>query len=241
LAKAPWLEGQIENIIADQDPPRDLDELIDRARGGAVPGYDRHHIVEQGPQNGDLSQQQLQSPENIALVPKYKHWRITEYYQKPQEELGGLSPREFLRDKSRGALSVRARCSSEIRGLEMKKDDWTRQSIQDLIAAYLDVSLREAEAVERGETAKVRRLFDERMQLDRSIRARGLQARKSLIPLLEHRNAQVRLNTAKHLLAVAPNEARATLEDLAAHGPSQQRGDAGMCFWYMEKGIFKPT
>ena len=123
----------------------------------------------------------------------------------------------------------------------MKKDDWTRQSIQDLVAAYLDVSLREAEAVERGEAAQVRRLFDKRMQLDRSIRSRGLQARKSLMPLLEHRNAQVRLNAAKHLLAVAPNEARATLKDLAAHGPSQQRGDAGMCFWYMEKGIFKPT
>jgi Domain of unknown function (DUF2019) len=123
----------------------------------------------------------------------------------------------------------------------MKKDDWTSQSIQDLVAAYLDVSLREADAVERGEIAKVRKLFDERMQIDRSIRSRGLQARKSLIPLLKHRNAQVRLNAAKQLLAVAPKEARATLEDLAAHGPSQQRGEAGMCFWYMENGIFKPT
>lgn len=123
----------------------------------------------------------------------------------------------------------------------MKRDDWAKQSIQYLIAAYLDVSLREADAVERCETAKVRRLFDERMKVDRSIRARGLEARKSLMPLLKHRNAQVRLNAAKHLLAVAPNEARATLADLAAHGPSQQRGNAGMCFWYMEKGIFKPT
>jgi Domain of unknown function (DUF2019) len=123
----------------------------------------------------------------------------------------------------------------------MKKGDWAKQSIQDLVAAYLDVSLKEADAVERGETAKVRRLFEKRMQLDRLIRSRGLPARKSLIPLLDHRNAQVRLNAAKHLLAVAPTEARATLEDLAAHGPSQQRGDAGMCFWYMDKGIFKPT
>jgi hypothetical protein len=65
LAKAPWLEGQIENIIADQDPP-----------------------------------QQLQSPENIALVPKYEHWQITNYYQMPQEETGWIPPREYLRGKS---------------------------------------------------------------------------------------------------------------------------------------------
>lgn len=100
LAEAPWLEGQIENILADQDPPSELDELVDRARPGPLPGYNRHHIVEQGRQNDDLSQEQLQSPENIVLVPTYKHWQITNYYQTRQDQLGGLSPREFLRGKT---------------------------------------------------------------------------------------------------------------------------------------------
>lgn len=100
LAEAPWLDGQVENIIADQDPPRDLDELIERAQHGPVRGYNRHHIVEKGKQNNDLSQEGLQSPENIALVPTYKHWKITNYYQLPQEETGWIPPREYLRGKS---------------------------------------------------------------------------------------------------------------------------------------------
>ena len=57
LAEAPWLEGQIDNIIADQDPPSELQELIDRARGDTVRGYNRHHIVEQGKQNDDLTEE----------------------------------------------------------------------------------------------------------------------------------------------------------------------------------------
>jgi len=100
LAEAPWLEGQVENIIADQDPPRDLNELIDRARPGTVPGYNRHHIVEQGGHNAELSDEKLQDADNIALVPTYKHWQITAYYRRQQKRLGGLSPREYLSGKS---------------------------------------------------------------------------------------------------------------------------------------------
>jgi hypothetical protein len=101
VSKAPWLYDQIANILADQDRPRDLDELIERAKQGTHPGYNRHHIVEQGKQNDDLSSVRIQSDDNIALVPTYKHWQITAYYQTPQKKaLGGLTPREYLRGKS---------------------------------------------------------------------------------------------------------------------------------------------
>jgi hypothetical protein len=100
LAEAPWLDRQVENIIADQDPPRELGELIERARYGTAPGYNRHHIVEKGDHNKDLSQEDIQSPENIALVPTYRHWKITNYYQMPQEETDWIPPREYLRGKS---------------------------------------------------------------------------------------------------------------------------------------------
>jgi hypothetical protein len=79
------------------------------------------------------------------------------------------------------------------------------------------------------------------MKIENVLRARGLEARRALLPLLKHRHPQVRLDAAKHLLGIAPEEAQASLEDLAAHGPDQQRGAAGMCLWYVEQGIFKPT
>jgi hypothetical protein len=100
-AAAHALYDQIENIIADQDPPHDLGMLIERARQDGTPrGYNKHHIVEQGKQSDDLPQERIQSDENIALIPTYKHWQISAFYQMPQQELGGLTPRQFLRGKS---------------------------------------------------------------------------------------------------------------------------------------------
>jgi HEAT repeat protein len=79
------------------------------------------------------------------------------------------------------------------------------------------------------------------MAVDAFIRGRGVDARRMLVPLLDHRNAQVRINAAKALLAVVPERARATLEALASNAPSIQRLDARMCLNHLDKGIFKPT
>jgi len=97
----------------------------------------------------------------------------------------------------------------------------------------------------------IKEQLDNIRAIEESLRARGTEARKVLVPLLtysgapspfaEDRTAQVRLNAAKELLAVVPVPARATLEHLAAHGPSAQSGDAGMCLQFLQDGVFKPT
>jgi uncharacterized protein DUF2019 len=110
-----------------------------------------------------------------------------------------------------------------------------------LVATYIELSQQEDDALLRNDGARATRLAYRRKEVDGVLRARGIQARRMLLPLLTHPNAQVRLNAAKHLLAVAPAEARATLEDLAAHGPGDQRGSAGMCLDLMDDGTFKPT
>ena len=123
----------------------------------------------------------------------------------------------------------------------MKTDQFDSMSTTSLVAAYVDLSMREEDATDRGAIARVRKLFAKRMKIENVLRSRGIAARRALMPLLKHPSAQVRLDAAKHLFAIAPTESRATLEDIAAHGPSQQRGAAGMCLWYIEEGIFKPT
>jgi hypothetical protein len=75
--------------------------IAGRARRGTHPGYNLHHIVEQGRQNSDIPTEQIEAPENIVLVPTYKHWQITAYYGRRQNpSFGGLSPREGLRGKT---------------------------------------------------------------------------------------------------------------------------------------------
>jgi hypothetical protein len=102
LAQADWIKDQFDNIIAAQDPPRSLDELIEAAQepGRRRFGYDDHHIIEQGPQNEDVLREIINAPYNIARIPRYKHWQINKYYGEPQEESGGLTPREYLKNKS---------------------------------------------------------------------------------------------------------------------------------------------
>jgi hypothetical protein len=123
----------------------------------------------------------------------------------------------------------------------MNPNDLCNMATDQLIAVYIDLSIREAEAIDRQEMGKVKTLYGQLQAICTVLRARGPEARRTLVPLLGHRNAQLRLNAAKELLAVVPDQARATLENIAAHGPDQQSGDAGMTLQLLDDGVFKPT
>lgn len=59
-----------------------------------------HHIVEQGPADLDgLPASMIDAPENIVLIPAWKHQEITRWYMKKNKKYDGLSPREYLRGK----------------------------------------------------------------------------------------------------------------------------------------------
>ena len=124
----------------------------------------------------------------------------------------------------------------------MTKFDPSKLTIDALVSAYRELCVKDYDARDCGDRPKVRRYFDEMTAIEEVLRSRGPEARRALIPLLKDHHAQVRLNTAKALLAVVPAEARATLEQLAAHAPDgSQSGSAGMCLELLDNGWFKPT
>lgn len=101
-----WLIGQVPNIVVSVDTflegPKDLSELIESAKGPSQPGYQNHHIVEQGPQNDDLSPEEkrrINSPEDQVRIPVYEHQGLTNYYRNYDRRLG-MTPRQYLRGKS---------------------------------------------------------------------------------------------------------------------------------------------
>ena len=65
------------------------------------PGYNAHHIVERtpAPQDG-FTVDEVDSPENLVLVPTLTHWLITAWFATQNDNFGGLSPREYPRGKS---------------------------------------------------------------------------------------------------------------------------------------------
>lgn len=123
----------------------------------------------------------------------------------------------------------------------MNTNDLSHKTSDQLVTAYIQLSLQEAEVIDRQEAHNIRALFDQLQAICAVLRARGQEARRALLPLLRHRNAQVRLNAAKELLAVVPHQARATLQDIAASGPDQQSGDARATLRHLDQGVFTPT
>lgn len=88
------------DIAAYFDEPKTLEELRD-AVGNGKPGYDDHHIVEQGPARREgHAERRIQSRENKVRIPRFKHWEINRWYGKPQDAFGGKSPRDYLRGRS---------------------------------------------------------------------------------------------------------------------------------------------
>jgi DNA-binding Lrp family transcriptional regulator len=98
-----WVGDRIARFRSSFDAPLTLDELIektksDKSRG--PPGYERHHIVERGPNSEKSTDEQLEDEKNVVTIPYYRHRDISDYYSTKNSNLGGRTPRDFLRGKT---------------------------------------------------------------------------------------------------------------------------------------------
>ncbi len=94
-----WLQYYNSSIESYRDPPRNLEEL-QAGIGQGRPGYDDHHIIEQtAAQRWGLTRSEINDKSNFVSIPRLKHYQITGWFQKPNPQFGGLSPRQYLSDK----------------------------------------------------------------------------------------------------------------------------------------------
>lgn len=64
------------------------------------PGYDIHHIVERSAASQPgFPVHMLNAPENLVLIPTFRHWELNAWYEQKNENYGGISPREYLKGK----------------------------------------------------------------------------------------------------------------------------------------------
>lgn len=110
-----------------------------------------------------------------------------------------------------------------------------------IVARFAEISLEQFEADEMDDISRFNKLYQEKEVQVRTLKNRNGDQRVLLTALYDHPNVQVRLNAAKSTLAVAPIEARAQIEAIAASKEFPQAGDAGMCLRALDEGIFKPT
>jgi hypothetical protein len=111
----------------------------------------------------------------------------------------------------------------------------------ELVERYVAISLEQYAAIEWDEISRFNRLFGLMVAVEEELKRREGDQRRTLLPLLEYRNLQVRLNAAKAMLAVEPRAARRALEMIQATQWMPQAADAGMCLSNLDSEIFKPT
>ncbi len=104
---ATWVADELPNIVSYLDKPKNLNDLQDAATKPFEEGYQDHHIVEeQADSKNELSnsrifsRDQLQGRENIVRTPYWKHWEISRWYSRPNEDFGGQTPRDYMRSRS---------------------------------------------------------------------------------------------------------------------------------------------
>jgi hypothetical protein len=96
-----WILDYAPYIEAYFDAPKTLEALriavlIRRT------GTDIHHIVEQAAllEHPEWAEW-IDSPENVVRIPTLKHWDLNAWYESPNDALGDLTPRAYLRGKDR--------------------------------------------------------------------------------------------------------------------------------------------
>lgn len=95
-----WIYDHKEEINAYFDAPKSLEELQEAANSPQK-GYDIHHIVERNSAAQDGSEADLiERPENLVRVPRWKHWEINSFYERPNKDYGWQTPRQYLKEKS---------------------------------------------------------------------------------------------------------------------------------------------
>jgi hypothetical protein len=103
FAAAGWLREYAANLRSYRDPPKTFEELQRGASDLPKSGYEKHHINEKSAaRDADFPESWIEGPNNIVAVPTLKHREITGWYASKNHEppFNGLSPREYLRDKT---------------------------------------------------------------------------------------------------------------------------------------------
>jgi hypothetical protein len=94
-----WLDTDRAFIESYQDLPKSIEEL-NQAATFSKWGYHIHHIVEQtAARNASYPESMINGYDNRVRIPALKHWEITAWYMRKNDDYGGLSPREWLADK----------------------------------------------------------------------------------------------------------------------------------------------
>lgn len=123
----------------------------------------------------------------------------------------------------------------------MKPTSLQAMSVDELVERFAALAVAQYQAEIESDITEQNRLIEQGWAVADELRNRAGDQRSAPAGLYDHPNVQVRLNAARLTLAVAPTAARNVIQAIAESKKYPQAGDAGMCLWALERGIFTPT
>jgi hypothetical protein len=123
----------------------------------------------------------------------------------------------------------------------MSGDNLKAMSEAALVNRFRAYALEQEAALLESNTARYNRLYKKIKSIDSELRARGPEARKALLVLLDDPNLRVRYEAATRCVAIDRARAVSTLKQIVASRQMPEEGWAGMALWHLETGVFKPT
>lgn len=117
----------------------------------------------------------------------------------------------------------------------MTRLDVASLSIEGLLERYAQLSIRQGAA---ADTSLVNRLGDQIYEISKELKRRPNDRGRALMQLFDHPNVQVRLNAARSLMSVFPEEARQQIQAIANSGLYPQSIDAGLYLSSLDGELF---
>ncbi len=111
----------------------------------------------------------------------------------------------------------------------------TKYTVPELLAQFRDACLAQYDTYITDNTRKYNKLQDFLLAVTRELKRRGVEERRSLLTLFADKNPQVRLQAATKVYSVAPVEAKACIEAVAASGVPDQSFAARMMLRGLEE------
>jgi hypothetical protein len=122
----------------------------------------------------------------------------------------------------------------------MKSHGLSRMTDAELVSQFSTIAKERGEATMMLDTRRANACFDRMKAVDLELRARGVETRKALIPLLNDRDRYVRYYAAMYLLGLVPDQARAILEWNTKYEVGILAADARGMLRALDEGTYKP-
>jgi len=114
-------------------------------------------------------------------------------------------------------------------------------TVEQLVEAFTTMALEQDEAILEDENTKYNRLYDRMEALKQEMKGRAGDQRRALLPLLGHKNAQVRLKAAIATLAIDLDAARNALHEISNRNEYPQAADARRMMRSVDEGRYVPS